>query len=190
MRPIIQAIAAIDPRAKPAQVTTQVIACPVGMIGTGDHQQRTVTGFDYGLAFNWTYGPWQSVNNDCHVPVYPFNTPSNNFVPSLSGTAVIEGMEQTYGPYTVVNGPYSMTLTYHVYVTGTEAEANLARVSDLTVVLSPVPTGTLNIQWDRDYASFPDKPVDPSGTTTWLNVPNSEWTDNATSFTVTLTVSV
>lgn len=171
-------------------MTTQVIACPIGMIGTGDHQQRTVTGFDYGLAFNWTYGPWQSLFTDCHAPVFPFTTPNQDFVPSFGGTDVSEGQEQTYGPVNATSSPYTITLTYHVYVIGTEAESNLARVSDLTIAITPIPSGTFSIAWDRDYATFPDKAVDPSGTTTWLAVPHSEWTANGTQFTVTLTLNV
>jgi len=190
MRPIIQAVAAINPRTKPPQVTTQVVACPVGMIGTGDHQQRSVTGFNYGLPFTWEYGPWESVNYDCQVPIYTFTTPLQEFDPPLSGGGMSEGQEQTYGPVNASSGPYTITLTYHVYVTGTEAEANLERVSNLTIVISPIPSGTYNIVWDRDYATFPDKAVDPSGTTTWLAVPNDEWTANDSQFTVTLTVNV
>lgn len=188
MKPLIQAIASIKPREKPPQVTTQTIACPIGQIGTGDHQERAVTGFDYGLPFTWNYGPWVSVNNDCQDPIYTFVTPLQDFDPAFGGSAMIPGLEQTLGPVTTFSGPYTMTLTYHVYIDGVEPA--LERISDLTITLSPVPAGTLSVAWDRDYASFADQPVDPSGTTSWLAIPNSEWTDNASSFTVTLTVSV
>lgn len=186
---IRRAAMAIKPRVKPPRPPeSQTIPCPSTHTGTGIHQTRVCT-FDYGLPFTWNCTPWTTVSTDCTPlppPVIPFVTPTADFVPTLSGHAIFPGQEQTYGPHTVNNGGYSMTLTYHVYVQGDESNPPMERLSDLTIVLSPVPTGILEVYWDRDYAHFPNKPVDPSGTTTWLQVPNDEWTANASTFTITL----
>jgi hypothetical protein len=180
---------AIKPRAKPPRPPeTQVIPCTPGNIGAGITQTRVCT-FDYGLPFSWSCTPWTTIHEDCSPAIIQFITPLADFDPSLGGSGVIPGQEQTYGPYTVNSGGYSMTLTYHVYVQGDENNPPIKRLSDLTIVTTPLGTvGTLEVFWDRDYASFPNKPVDPSGTTQWLEVPNSEWTDNASQFTINLYV--
>lgn len=180
---------AINPRAKPPKpAEIQVLPCPPGTIGPGITQTRVCT-FDYGLAFNWVCTDWQTVISNCQPAAIQFVTPDEHFVPPLSGHGGEPGDEQTYGPYTVPNSGYNMTLTYKVYITGDGDPEPDTRLSDLTITLDPVPVGTLEVYWNRDYATFPNKSVDPSGTTQWLRVPNDEWTANSTQFTITLYIS-
>lgn len=162
----------------------QTLPCPAGQIGTGIQQSRVCV-FDY-TAGVWNCTAWQTVSSDCQPAAVVFNTPSQHFVPPLSGTGYFAGQEQTYGPVSVVSQGVTMTLTYHVYVQGDESNPPMVRLSDLTVTFNPPQVGTIQVYWDRDYASFSDKPADPSGTTQWLQVPNSEWTANATAFQITL----
>lgn len=169
---------------KPAE--QQTLPCPEGSTGTGIQQSRVCT-------FNYTSGVWECTNwqtdsEDC-VPS-AFVTNLQNFVPAFGGTFIAEGLEQTYAPPPVVVGGITMTLNYHVFVTGTAEEANLQRTSTLSISFSPagpVAGKTANVTWDRDYASFAPNPVQPDGSALWFDIPNSEWTDNATTFTVTLT---
>lgn len=176
---------AIKPRAKPAKPPEiQVLPCPAGQLGTIT-QERVCT-FDYGLAFNWSCTEWQTTIEDCQPAEIDFITTLQPFDPPMSGHVVEEGLEQTYGPTSVTNGGYTMTLTYHVYVKSYPPPTNLAAVSDLTIVFDPPASGTINVFWDRDYATFPSQTADPSGTNTWLEVPSSEWTSNQSQFTITL----
>lgn len=173
--------------AKPAE--TQHLDCGPGFTGPGYDQARTCT-FNYTTGV-WECTPWVTVGGSCVPAQIVFTTPSEHMVPSMGGSPSGEDQVQDYGPYSVTNGPWTMTLTFHGYteVVGTDSETGddiYAGFCDLTVAIAGATGRTVSVAWDRDYATFPDVVLDASGEAHWLHRPLSEWTDNPTSFTVTL----
>lgn len=175
------------------------MVCPVGYRGTiTDRRLISTSG-----PGTYDYGPWYTVQNTCVPDVVILTTPNVNFSPPRSGKSVRAGQSQIYGPHTVSDRGVTMTLTYYVYVmktgqhyecTGGGGDAGnescgmvdtYNRFSDLTIQLNVA--AYVEVYWDRPYSSFGPKYTNSGGTATWVNVPNNEWTDNPTMFTVRIT---
>lgn len=94
MRPIIQAIACIHPRAKPAKPSeSQVVPCdPSTSWGPGYTQSRVCT-FDYGLPFQWNCTDWVTTGGTCN-PIPP-KPPESQYIPCPPGFSGFTGQYQT-----------------------------------------------------------------------------------------------
>lgn len=189
MRMMHHAATAIKPRQKPPKPPeTQTLTCPAGMTGTGIVQTRVCT-FNYGLPFQWECTPWVEQSRDCVPIVIEFITPTEDMVPPIGGSTGEGSASQDYGPYTVPNGSYSMTLTFNGYnevIPGTDPPGYIG-YCDLTITITGAQQGdTVSVLWDRDYATFPDMTLDATLTAKWVKRLLSEWTANGTHFDVTL----
>lgn len=174
--------------------TTQHLDCPEGYTGTGIDQNRTCT-------FNYTSGAWEctdwvTTTENCTIAQVQFVTANIEMSPNIGGGPTSLDDVQDYNPPPVAANGYTMTLAFHAYTIEDPPDQDppsyVARCN-LTITVVP-DSGTpsaagrnINVFWDRPYATFPDQTLDGSGATGWSAVPLDQFTQNETSFTITMT---